>query len=167
VKRVPAPYLRGIARLAKARELAQRIVIQGQPPLEAAHEMGLTRDQLYKILRGEPYKREIADLFAVVGEEKRGFATEAVRRLWGLVPQALDRTARIVEHSEDDAVALRAANSILDRTGLRPQGGDVQVQTVIVLTPEQAEALNEALRVAAQTIEVSALPSDPNKEQKE
>jgi hypothetical protein len=129
--------------------------------------MGLTRDQLYKILRGESYKRESADLFAVVGEEKRTFASEAVRRLWGLVPQALDRTARIVEHSEDDAVALRAANSILDRTGLRPQTEDVQLQTVIVLTPDLAEALNEALRVASQTVEISPTPSDPNTEPKE
>jgi hypothetical protein len=130
--------------------------------------MGLTRDQLYKILQGEVYRQESADLFAVVGDEKRTLATEAVRRLWGLVPQALDRTARIVEQSEDDAVALRAANSILDRTGLRPQSGDVQVQTVIAISPELGEALREALHVATQTIEISPMPSGgTNEERKE
>ena len=41
--RTIAPYVRGAAREAKARELAQRIVLGGQTPLEAAVEMSLTR----------------------------------------------------------------------------------------------------------------------------
>jgi hypothetical protein len=154
-----APYIRGAARAAISRELAQRIVVAGQTPLQAAAEMNLTRDQLYKILRGAAYKRESAELFGVVGNEKTTLAVEAVRRLWELVPKAIDRTAGIVESSEDDAVALRACNSILDRTGFRTQTEEARQQTVLVLTQEQAEALAEALRVArARTIEVTATP---------
>jgi hypothetical protein len=154
-KRQIATYIRGAARVAVSRELAQRIVVAGQTPLQAAAEMNLTRDQLYKILRGAAYKKESAELFGMVGNEKTPLAVEAVRRLWELVPKAIDRTAGIVESSEDDAVALRACNSVLDRTGFRAQGEETKLQTVLVLTEKQAEAMAEALRVArARTIEV-------------
>ena len=83
--------------------------------------MSLTRDQVYKILRGAAYKQESADLFAVLGPERKAAAVEAERRMWELVPRAIQRTADILEGSPDDAVALRAANSVLDRTGLRSQ----------------------------------------------
>jgi hypothetical protein len=81
-----APYLRGPARQAKARELAQRIVVGGPTPLEAAAEMSLTRDQVYKILRGAAYKQESADPFAVIGPERKAAAVKAERRMWELVP---------------------------------------------------------------------------------
>jgi len=144
-----APYIRGSAREAKARELAQRIVVGGQPPLVAAREIGLTRDQVYKIMRGAAYRRESAELFALVGDEKRGVVAEATRRLCELLPKAVDTTDRILDSSTDDAVALRAANSVFDRTGLSGQrrGDETQTRASIVLTAEQAAVLLDALRV--------------------
>ena len=82
---------------AIARELAHRIVVGGQPPLVAAAEMRLTRDQVYKVMRGAAYRRESAELFALVGDEKRGVVAEATRRLCELLPKAVDTTDRILE----------------------------------------------------------------------
>lgn len=147
--RAIAPYLRGPAREAKARALAHRIVVGGQPPLQAAAEIGLTRDQLYKVMRGAAYRRESAELFALVGDEKKGVVAEATRRLCELLPKAVDTTDRILETSRDDAVALRAANSVFDRTGLNAQRrGDDRPQATIVLTVEQSAVLLDVLRVA-------------------
>jgi hypothetical protein len=145
-----APYIRGVAREAMARELAQRIVVGAQPPLLAASEMGLTRDQVYKVMRGPAYKRESTELFALVGDEKKGVVAEATRRLCELLPKAVDTTGRILEESTDDAVALRAANSVFERTGLSAQGRsqDAQTQAILVLNEEQSAALLDALRVA-------------------
>jgi hypothetical protein len=158
-----APYVRGAAREAKARELAQRIVVGGQTPLEAAAEMSLTRDQVYKILRGAAYKQESADLFAVLGPERKAAAVEAERRMWELVPRAIQRTADILEGSPDDAVALRAANSILDRTGLRSQDRPDRGNVVLVLSDEKAEVLEECLRVARATVIVDPTRADETK----
>ena len=111
--------------------------------------MSLTRDQVYKILRGAAYRRESAELFALVGDEKRGVVAEATRRLCELLPKAVDTTDRILERSTDDAVALRAANSVFDRTGLSAQRrGDDMPQATIVLTVEQSAILLDVLRVA-------------------
>ena len=158
--RTPAPYLRGATREAKARELAQRIVVGGQTPLEAAAEMHLTRDQVYKILRGAAYKRESQDLFAVIGPERKTAAVEAERRMWELVPRAIQRTRDILEGSPDDAVVLRAANSILDRTGLRSQDRPEREDVVLVLSDKQQEVLAECLRVARATLVVEPTKGD-------
>jgi hypothetical protein len=157
--RAIAPYVRGAAREAKARELAQRIVVGGQTPLEAGAELGLTRDQVYKILRGAAYKRDCADLFAVIGPERKAAVVEAERRMWELVPRAIQRTSDILEGSADDAVALRAANSILDRTGLRAKDRAELGNVVLVLSDKQQEVIAECFRVARATLVV-----DPTKE---
>jgi hypothetical protein len=143
-----APYLRGVARETKARELAHRIVLGGQAPLEAAAELGLTRNQLYKLLEGEPYKRESAALFAIVGPEQEAVAIEASRRLWRYVPRAIERTGEILENNDEPAVALRAANSILNRTGFQPPSKDIGQGLTFVIAPERLELLLDAFRVA-------------------
>jgi hypothetical protein len=123
----------------------------------AAAEIGLTRDQVYKVMRGAAYRRESAELFALVGDEKKGVVAEATRRLCELLPKAVDTTDRILERSTDDAVALRAANSVFDRTGLSAQrrGDETQTRASIVLTAEQAAVFLDVLRVgsAMQVIE--------------
>ena len=100
-------------------------------------------------MRGEAYRRESAELFALVGDEKKGVIAEATRRLCELLPKAVNTTDRILERSTDDAVALRAANSVFDRTGLSAQRrGDDMPQATIVLTVEQSAILLDVLRVA-------------------
>jgi hypothetical protein len=123
----------------------------GQPPLVAAAEMRLTRDQVYKIMRGAAYRRESVELFALVGNDKKGVVAEATLRLCELLHKAVDTTDRILGSGTDDAVALRAANSVFDRTGLSaPRRADEeQTRASIVLTVEQSAALLDALRVAS------------------
>jgi hypothetical protein len=144
-KRRIATYIRGATRDAKARELAHRIVVAGQTPLEAATALQLTRDQLYKLLAGAHYKRESAALFAVIGPEEKAATVEAVRRLWALVPRAIERTGELLEIGGEPAVALRAANSILDRTGFQRRA-EGTAAPVLQLDAAAMAALVEGLR---------------------
>jgi hypothetical protein len=81
----------------------------------------------------------------------RRVVAEATRRLCELLHKAVDTTDRILGSSTDDAVALRAANSVFDRTGLSAQrrADEAQTRASIVLTVEQWAALLDALRVAS------------------
>ena len=91
----------------------------GERPLEAGAALGLTRKQTYGLMESVTFKEQREAILANLDTAQEEMLTALADRLKDMASRAVDRIEKIVDESINDAVALRAANSILDRIGLK------------------------------------------------
>jgi hypothetical protein len=144
-RKAPAPLIRGDLRRRKIAELTERILVHGQRPLEAGAALGLTRRQTYGMMESDDYERHRVEILERIDVDRARAIEEVADRLHAMARKAVWRTEDIMMNSRDDAVALRAANSVLDRVGARVPAR-IEQRTDIVLSPESVAALQAVAR---------------------
>lgn len=95
--------------------ILNRLVIDGATPREVAGEFDMEESRL-SVIRSSPlWKREEGRLRAELRSQK---IDVAVRRLEGLVPDAVDALDECVNQEADPRLRLQSAKEILDRVGV-------------------------------------------------
>lgn len=100
------------------RQLASIPVLVTEPTLAAAcRRLGLSQQAMNRWIKHPPYRQALQDYL-----ERLGGGQEAQDKLRRLIPQALNRTAEILEQEPTSSPTLaRTIEGVLDRGGLPRQ----------------------------------------------
>ena len=119
------------------------------PKTQIARIIGISRDQVKEFLDSP----EVAEMVVTIRD---GLPTAALELMEGYMIEAVQAIVDVMRVSTDDAVVLRAASEILDRTGLPKVSKQERYQTNEEKTTFTDDGIVEALREASPEIQEQA-----------
>lgn len=119
------------------------------PKTQIARIIGISRDQVSEFLNSP----EVAEMVVTIRD---GLPTAALELMEGYMIEAVQAIVDVMRVSTDDAVVLRAASEILDRTGLPKVSKQERNQTIEERTTFTDDGIVEMLREAPVEVQEQA-----------
>ena len=119
------------------------------PKTQIARIIGISRDQVKEFLDSP----EVAEMVVTIRD---GLPTAALELMEGYMIEAVQAIVDVMRVSTDDAVVLRAASEILDRTGLPKVSKQERNQTIEERTTFTDDGIVEMLREAPVEVQEQA-----------
>ena len=127
-----------------ARELAKRILLQGQSLALASKGLGIPLSLVHQLVQSQTFQDTRLKLASNAPEASDGSLEQDMKRVEGMRGEAISRISRVMEEAEDDKLAWLAATDILDRSGI-PKQNRIEAKHTIELSKETMQLLTRAM----------------------